>query len=69
MKLSFRGHGLKITDQSAANALVPKAQRTDGLYRFLVSGNKVLLCRGNEVMAAAPLSQPEFRVIIEGEQS
>jgi hypothetical protein len=67
MNVSFKGHGLKITDQAAADALVPKAQRTDGLYRFLISGDKILLCLGNTVMAAAPLSQPEFRVVIERE--
>ena len=65
MKISFKGHGLKITDQAAADALVPKAQRTDGLYRFLISGDKILLCLGNTVLAAAPLAQPEFRVIVE----
>jgi hypothetical protein len=67
MKISFKGHGLKITDQGAADALVPKAQRTDGLFRFLISGDKVLLCLGNTVMAAAPLAQPEFRLVIERE--
>jgi hypothetical protein len=67
MKISFKGHGLKMTDQAAADKLVASAQRTDGLYRFLISGDKVLLCLGNTVLAAAPLSQPEFRLIIERE--
>jgi hypothetical protein len=65
MKISFRGHGLRVTDQAAADALVPRARRTEGLYRFLISGDKVLLCLGNTVLAAAPLAQPEFRVIVE----
>jgi len=67
MKLSFKGHSLKITDQAAADALVPGAKRLPGLYRFLISEDKMLLCLGNEVMAAAPLAQPEFRVFVEQE--
>lgn len=64
MNISFKGR-LSITNQASADALVKTAQRTDGLYRFLVSGDKLLLCLGNQVLAASPLSQPVFKVQIE----
>jgi len=64
MNISFKGR-LVITDQAAADALAKTAKRTDGLYRFLVAGDKILLCRGNDVLAASPLAQPHFRVQVE----
>lgn len=64
MNLSFKGR-LAITNQAAADEVAKKGKRTDGLYRFLIAGDKVLLCRGNEVVAASPLSQAEFRVKID----
>lgn len=60
MNVKVKGR-LNIMDQSAADALVPGAKRTNGLFRVLVSGDKLLLCLGNEVLAASPLSQPQFR--------
>ncbi len=60
MNIKIRGR-LSITDQAAADALVPAAKRTNGLYRVLVSGDKLLLCLGNQVLAASPLAQPQFR--------
>ncbi len=64
MNISFKGR-LTVTDQAAADKLAREGKRTNGLYRFVVSGDKVLLCLGNLVMAASPLSQPHFRVQIE----
>ena len=60
MNVKVKGR-LVIADQAAADALVPGAKRTSGLFRILVSGDKVLLCQGNEVLAASPLAQPQFR--------
>ena len=60
MNIKIRGR-LSITNQASADALVPAAKRTSGLFRVLVSGDKLLLCQGNQVLAASPLSQPHFR--------
>lgn len=60
MNVKVKGR-LVIMDQAAANALVPTAKRTNRLFRVLVSGDKLLLCLGNEVLAASPLAQPHFR--------
>jgi hypothetical protein len=60
MNVKVKGR-LAIMDQAAANALVPTARRTNGLYRVLISGDKLLLCQGNDVLAASPLAQPHFR--------
>ena len=65
MNVSFKGHHLAITDQAAANKAAREGKRVPGLYRFVISGNKLLLCLGNDCLAASPLAQPAFEVRID----
>lgn len=64
MNISFKGR-LAVTNQAAADEAAKKGKRTAGLYRFVISADKVLMMLGNQVLAASPLSQAEFRVGIE----
>ena len=62
MKLNARVRGKQpIRSKERAEAVRKEGVAVQGLFRLVASQGFLMLCQGNEVLAASPLSDPVFR--------